>query len=267
MQEPWIDDIAKVLAVRGGRRGVIRAAVAAALGGMLGVGSRRATAAATLFPNLKIDPAEDLAFGQEQVDDKPHQVLRFAAAVWNAGPGPLEVRGDGNGHAVQVLYDDAGGSDERRLPQNILQYHAEHGHWHFDHWAHHALFRLSRDGRWTKIKEAAKQSFCIWDDFPVDPPLPNQARQTYTRCYEGDEQGIVEGLSVGWVDRYPSNLPGQWFDLGERRLPAGKYQIRSTVDPLNLLAEGGRHRNADTAQVCFAVDSGGAIRTTRCRRA
>jgi hypothetical protein len=267
VQDRWIDIVASYLALPTRRRAAVWGAVTAAGGAALRAGFRRAWAATTAYPDLRVEPAEDLDFGEEEVDGVTHQVLRFASAVWNAGAGALEVRaGQGNDRTVQVLYDRAGRpSHERELPRGVLEYHLEHGHWHFNNWVHHRLFRRGSEGQWHPVKQSSKQSFCIRDDFAVSPPRPNQGSQTYTRC-DWEEDEIVEGLSVGWTDRYPNTLPGQWFDLGTARLRKGRYLIRSEVDPLGRLAEGNKRRNGGTAECCFRVDPAGAIRITRCRR-
>ena len=49
------------------------------------------------------------------IDGEQRAVLRFTAGIVNAGPGPLEIRGDsssGQTLVFQRIFDDAGGVTE-----------------------------------------------------------------------------------------------------------------------------------------------------------
>lgn len=56
--------------------------------------------------------------------------------------------------------------------------------------------------------------------------------RTYSECSADRPQGI----SVGWADIYPWDLPGQGLDIS--RVPDGTYWLMVTADPANLIAEG-----------------------------
>jgi len=82
--------------------------------------------------------------------------------------------------------------------------------------------------------EGAKTSFCIED---VDEVISGGSAQTYTEC--GTD---LQGLTPGWSDIYASDPFGQWIVIGDQPLPDGKYGLKSTADPRNLLDEGKRKK-------------------------
>ena len=273
MDAARFDAVVRGLAAGPSRRSLLRGAAGALLAGVFGARIRPAAAARTLYPDARPRAygegpeggfRPDFAWGREG----GRRVLRFSTAVWNAGPGPVEVRGTGLFTAdeafFQILYDDAGGHQRRRLPRGVVEYHPAHGHWHFNDWVHSELFRLGGDGRRQPLGISNKTSFCLMDGYPVTdyhvPPVPGMPDSAvYTTC-EPERQG----LSVGWVDMYPHDLPGQWFVLGDEFLPKGSYLIRSVVDPKNVLAEGSRRREASSASYCFRVDEASNIRLVGC---
>jgi len=99
-----------------------------------------AQAATALYPDLKTLPPRDLRFDTTDVDPGEstaiHNVLRFSNTVWNAGKGPLELRGQidpatKSGAAIQRVYSDTGGFTDFSASNNFY-WHAAHQHYHYD---------------------------------------------------------------------------------------------------------------------------------------
>jgi len=74
------------------------------------------------------------------------------------------------------------------------------------------------------------------------PPPGTPERAAFTGC--GRE---VQGISVGWGDTYSASTLGQELDV--RGVPAGRYAVRSTVDPENRLLETVDTNNASVVYV------------------
>jgi len=123
-------------------------------------------------------------------------------------------------------------------------FHPAHDHWHFENFARYELHNLSADGSvgGNVYASADKVSFCLIDEvsfLPKPRSLP---------AYSGCNQIQPQGISVGWVDVYPSSLPDQNLDV--TRIPEGDYWLVSTADPDNLINEGGGpSENNNTAAV------------------
>ena len=266
METRRIDDLARRLAVGTDRRGVLRGLAGAALGGLLGAAAPHpAGAAAILYPNLRALPPHDLSFDTvSTADGATRHVLRFSSTVWNAGQGPLELRGNpDSGELVQRLYDDAGGFSDRLLPDAAFVFHPAHDHTHFVGFAGYELWDLApRNDRLRRaLRRSAKITFCIMDTERVQDLAGSPGAAAYVECGTA-----VQGLSVGWGDTYPWTLPDQLLDLGQRRLRDGRYALRAVADPKNLLREGGGGRESERnnrATACFTVRNG-LLQVTSC---
>jgi hypothetical protein len=180
------------------------------------------------------------------VDGSTHHILRFTAAIWNAGPGALELRGvssEGSTQAYQRIYDEAGGVSERLVGQFV--FHPGHNHWHFESFAEYELWtkadydrwissgRQEGQARWRGSKTTGQgESFCLRDSQAVENLPDSPSTETYGAC---DTE--IQGISVGWADVYPFYLDEQWIDLGRTKLRPGRYVLRVVADPRNLLYE------------------------------
>jgi hypothetical protein len=205
-----------------------------------------AQAPAPLYPDLRTLPPAFAFMTPTMVDGENHRLLRFTASIWNAGPGPLELRGEsseGQTLAYQRIYDESGGFTERLVGQFV--YHEGHHHWHFEHFAEYQLWRRGdyqmwlasgrQEGqpRWRSSKTTGQtESFCMRDSEPVQSLPGGPDAPVYTAC---DQE--LQGISVGWADTYTFDLPDQYIDLGRSRPPNGSYVLRIIADPLNLLYE------------------------------
>lgn len=205
-------------------------------------GFNQVAAQVNLYPNLKTLTPKSLRFDRELINGSVHQVLRFSNTVWNAGEGPLELRGETvssqRTKVYQRIYDEAGAYTEQLVGEFI--FHPTHNHWHFENFAEYELWAKAEYDAWVANgrvsgqaqKRGSKTTFCMMDTTKVQslPSTPNTA--VYNSC------GLVlQGISVGWGDTYGYNLPEQWIDLGISKLPDGNYVLRSVVDHKNTLIE------------------------------
>lgn len=193
------------------------------------VDSRAGFAQSDLLPNLAPRPASELSVVQDPTNG--HILLRFAAVNTNLGAGPLELRAggiNGTGQEVNQRVYRSDGSFYDRLA-GTMTYHPEHNHFHFNNFA---LYTLSAVGNSSGSGQTSeKTSFCVEDTTPIDLRLPGAPQNgVYTTCNPD-----VQGLSVGWGDRYGPTLPGQSIDItGD---PEGDYDLTIASDPGGLLLE------------------------------
>jgi hypothetical protein len=191
--------------------------------------SRAGFAQSDLLPNLAPRPASELTVAQDPTNG--HILLRFAAVNTNLGAGPLELRAggiNGTGQEVNQRVYRSDGSFYDRLA-GTMTYHPEHNHFHFNNFA---LYTLSAVGNSSGSGQTSeKTSFCVEDTTPIDLRLPGAPQNgVYTTCNPD-----VQGLSVGWGDRYGPTLPGQSIDItGD---PEGDYDLTIASDPGGLLLE------------------------------
>jgi hypothetical protein len=197
-----------------------------------------------LFPDLRTVAADDPVLDFEMVGGRPRYLIRFSTTVWNAGEGPLELRGDlGVDPTVvyQRVFDRGGGVTE--YPTGTFSFQPSHGHWHFENFARYELWTQDAYEQWLASGRTVGEpgwlgskttglgeGFCLRDSRPFTGRSGTPLR--YASC-ETDTQGI----SVGWSDVYSRDLPDQWVDVGEDPLPDGNYALRLITDPFNLIYE------------------------------
>jgi hypothetical protein len=180
--------------------------------------------------------------------NKARELLSFAASPWNAGPGPLVVEGfrrptEAVMDAFQYYYD-ATGTAVARSTAGTLVYDARrgHDHWHFLQFARYDL----RNATTGALVRSTKQSFCLAPTDAVDLTVPEADwtpwLSTLTSVCSGrSATWIRESLLTGWADTYYQTVAGQAFDVTD--LPAGRYRVSITVNPLGLLQEGSTANN------------------------
>jgi hypothetical protein len=205
-----------------------------------------AQAPSLLYPDLRTVRPSDVLLDSRTVDGTTRYAVRFTTTIWNAGQGPLELRGESSGAktlAYQRIYDDAGGYTERLAGEFV--YHEGHNHWHFESFAQYELWpkpdydqwlasgRQQGQPRWRGSKTTGlREGFCVRDSGLVQALPGNPPDKVYDAC---DQER--QGISVGWGDNYPFYLAGQWILLGETTLQDGCYVLRVIADPGNLLYE------------------------------
>lgn len=216
----------------------------------------QAAAGPPLYPDLKTTRPSGLYFDRVTMSDGlSHYVLRFSNTVWNDGEGRLELQGDprpdGSSSVYQNVYDSptAGTRVSQTHASSDIVYHPSHYHYHFQGFASYLMLKRDSSGAYqATTKRGTKTGFCIMDSNHLTSRGPSSAK--YTSC-----NGNLQGISVGWGDRYQSSLPEQWIDVGTSRLADGYYAVQSTADPQNKLNEGGRDGN-NVGTTYFRVSSG-----------
>lgn len=194
-----------------------------------------------LLPNLQSMPAEDMMIENDNGTDR----LRFTSIIANTGVGPVETLPDDEGdcppdqrHASQVIYHDVDGDgrydpdvdDETSTrPAGCMLDHPDHDHWHFDA---AAKYVLTEPGSAEPISSADKVSFCWRDNREVPAETVPRPEEHYGDC----DRDTVQGITPGWADVYPEDLPDQHLDL-PADLPDGAYCLWNEADPQGLLVE------------------------------
>ena len=193
---------------------------------------------------------------------KPSKCLRFSSGVYNNGDGPLYLQFGADDSATQrVFYSRGtpgqyGGPDSTYLERQAgtAQFHAEHGHRHFQDMVRYQLFQvsdslptgLSRPKKvLTEVGEGNKHGYCTfsqrierWSQLSQDgqlasfPPFAFGARP----C----DQAMT--LERGWGDLYRWQRPDQYVPYDgvadpDGTMRAGFYVVRVTVDPEDRLLE------------------------------
>ncbi len=239
-----------------------------------------AQAATALYPDLKTLAPRDLRFDRTDVDaggaNVQHNVLRFSNTTWNAGNGPLEMRGQidsktKSGAAVQRVYDDGGGF--ANFTTGNFYWHAAHSHYHYDDWGRYELWTKAGYDAWIASGRTqgtptvgTKTTSCMIDEEFIRN-LPNQpypATYSPDGCFPNSQGAMLQGIGVGWGDTYDYFRFEQWIDLGPSgSLADGQYVLRSVADPLNKIYESpgksdpARENPAgNEAIVLFAVQGG-----------
>ena len=189
-----------------------------------------------LLPNLTPQQAKEISI--YQASPTSPVLLRFAAINQNLGAGPLEVRagaGSGSGQEIyQRIYRSDGSSYDQFA--GTMTYHPDHQHFHVNDFALYTLVPAGED-RVVTGQTSEKTSFCLEDTTAINLNLPGAPRNgVYTTCNPD-----VQGISVGWGDRYGPTLPGQAIDItGE---PEGDYDLWIDTDPKNHFIESSEDDN------------------------
>ena len=202
-----------------------------------------------LLPDLRTLPPED--FRVEEDGEENTKYLRFANTVWNAGRGPLELRGESDPGAektrvTQVVHSQNAAAEEVEVGEFV--YHPDHEHWHVEDFALYELRSLTPDGEPGSVVASSGKVSCVMENRRVDAELMQEgARWEYEGC--GEE---VQGISPGWGDTYGVNLRGQ--ELNIEAVPDGEYALRSVADPENGIAESDAENNETIVYVQIGGD-------------
>jgi hypothetical protein len=195
-----------------------------------------------LLPNLTPQMASEISVVQDQTNG--HILLRFAAVNRNLGAGPLDVHAGGVTGSGQQVYQRiyrTDGSYHDELA-GTMTYHPAHNHFHVNNFELYTLTPAGED-RLVTGKTSEKTSFCLEDTTPIDLRLPGAPQHgVYTTCNPD-----VQGISVGWGDRYGPTLPGQSFDItGD---PEGDYDLWIEADPGEQFFESNENDNVSCVRL------------------
>lgn len=232
-----------------------------------------------LYPNLKTLKPTDLVFDEIERRGTRRYVLRFSNTVWNAGRGPLDLRGKPvttrsgkkKTRVVQRIYNRKGDYKTTEALGQFV-YHPSHNHMHFGDFAEYQLWMRADYDKWVNSgrsyqeqyeQKGTKNTYCVMDSQKVKELPGSPPSRVYKWC---DEKR--QGISVGWGDIYLWKLPDQWIDLGTAPMEDGQYVLRSVADPINRIYESPRKRNKkresriNNAAITYFTVEGGVITVT-----
>ncbi len=226
------------------------------------VGAAPAAAASDLLPNLVADPPANA----ELDVNTGHLLLRFDGFVHNAGPGPLEVRGQRATTAdpmvaYQRIYRTDGTTYDVAMPGAQFVYAANdgHQHWHLQNVAAYSLWNYAKT---QPVAPADKVGFCMADSEHVDPfgpttpyysdsPAPGVPSRAFCEKNNPDALSVFEGISSGWRDVYEKTLVFQWVDVTD--VAPGVYWLREDVDPKGFVREASPDRRPAYATTASTI--------------
>ena len=197
------------------------------------------------LPNLVAFRASELAVVQDTATGGAK--LIFATVSWNNGAGPMEIVGGttstGGQDVYQRIYLTDGGSYDRLA--GTFEFHPDHNHFHLEGYALYTLKPVAAPGASQRL--SSKTSFCLMDTTKVNLTLPGAPQAAvYSTC-----NAVVQGISVGWADRYGPTLPGQSFDMTAS--PSGDYELIIDVDPEQRLLESNESDNSSCVRLRIDV--------------
>ena len=191
------------------------------------------------LPDLAALPAHGMV--TENSPDNGHDYLDFAATIWNAGPGTLDVEGFRAGDAPtmsarQFIYHSGRPATSRAIGTFEFDTRPGHHHWHLEDVARYDLL----DAHGHQLVRSGKQSFCLAPTDPIDLTRVGALWQPdkvglYSSCPSDQSIWLRETLPAGWGDTYVQAAAGQAFDI--TNVPNGEYLIRVTTNPRHHILE------------------------------
>lgn len=216
-----------------------------------------------MLPNVVTMVPKQVAFGPcdtvERNEQGAERCLRLGNAIGNTGAGPLEVRLSFPNAALTIAgkaVDLIGGDFLQRIHQrdgsveeeNVGNgdFHVSHAHFHYDGFAAFELFPVDEDGlRGALAATGHKSGFCFldWGEMEeTDAPDPQAGTRAEQDCLVPSANGITMGITSGWFDFYWAGLTDQYVEASG--VADGLYELVSTGDPEDVLAEEAEHDNA-----------------------
>ncbi len=190
--------------------------------------------------------------------------LGFDSSTENIGRGPLVIHGvrASGQRAMQAhqLIERRGGGGVRAVRNvGFLHYelHEPHFHWHLQDFVRYELSALSSG---DVVARDRKTGFCLIDRYGRSSRnIPGTGPPRFVGdCGSGqpDARTVLEGSSVGYIDRYPALFHGQDLDL--TGLPAGRYVLAHRANPDRRMRELRYTNNAASALLRLAWPNGPA---------
>lgn len=193
-----------------------------------------------LAPDLRASVPSDLYVVDDR-DEGGTLRLKFTTVIWNAGDGPMEIRGssdpsDGEVRVRQIVHREDGG---QRVAAAVgtFDFQHRHGHVHLSSFARYELWTLDQGRPVTLVAVNPKVGFCLMDNLPIDA-----ARAAEEPVYDQGCDATRQGISPGWGDQYVAQLYEQ--DLEIAGLPDGRYRLVNVANPEGALLESDRSNNA-----------------------
>jgi hypothetical protein len=220
-----------------------------AFGALVGVGEV-AAAPGDRLPDLSTKRPTDIRI---ETTTSGTRRLRFTSTIINVGDGPFETRGSrpSTSSAMTIwqwIHNTSGGSRAVRTTATARYAGDGHDHWHVQDVARYDLVPITPGG--ASLGRDAKVGFCFFDTNAYDLTLPRapSSRQYFEAgCGVQSTLSTRNGISVGWLDRYPWNFAFQWINITGVR--AGEYYLKYTVDPNHEFLEKVEGNNCSWARI------------------
>ena len=244
-----------------------------------------------LMPDLETRPQTNLSFDpvgiffdevsetnptcyKSEVEEEGASVcLRFDQTFANIGEGAMELRfsvpraaPEGNHDVFQRVYWSDGGFEDR--PSGQVEFHPEHGHYHFTSFGLSRLWKVDAAGRktgaralrtkqWrrrfdtTLERSGEKVSFCLADTNIDFWNRKGDGPRTYIApdclmpfASDATTDYFLQGITRGWADIYDYYLPDQYIDVAG--LADGLYALETIADPDDELIEDDERNNCSS---------------------
>lgn len=207
------------------------------------------------YPDLGMARLSDLTLfewnGQRQ--------LRFSATIVNVGAGSFELAATRSEAAApfavsQRVYGSDGSALQPTPGVDLVWGGDGHSHWHVQNLEAYELDRLDNG---VKVGTGAKSGFCFFDTVAYRTSLPGAPSSAVyvlgSVCGPNNQSAtdVTMGLSVGWGDKYPWNISGQYIDI--TNLSSGKYRLVATADPSNWFTETSESNNFTWVDIALTV--------------
>jgi hypothetical protein len=193
------------------------------------------------------------------------KLLFFPIITLNIGQGASELIADRTAkdaedwRAYQTFYNAKGKRLGSMFQPSVEFYFAGDGHEHWHVRDFDDYYLLDSSGEQVRMTE--KHGYCMQDNTtytpmrgePGVPPEPGVYLDE-TSCGKGLPQAltIIHGLSKGWGDTYPSNLPDQCIDI--TGLPDGDYTVFVQADTRAAVTESNEHNNSTSMKITIKGD-------------
>jgi hypothetical protein len=189
------------------------------------------------------------------------KLLKFPVITMNVGDGPAEVIADRTGTnaadwaSYQTFYRPDGTRESVKTSAVEFYFAGDgHNHWHFRDFDNYLLESL--DG--TTVARAEKHGYCLQDNttytpFVGLPGVPSSPLYPLsTTCGAGlpNALTIIEGLSKGWGDTYPTTLPDQAIDI--TGVPDGRYRVVVEADAIGAVVETSNANNVASIEISIS---------------
>ncbi len=198
----------------------------------------------------------DGCYADERVRKSAKRCLRFDGIVGNTGHGPFELaymfRKYEAVSAVQRVYNADGTFSDRFAIES--EFHPTHAHFHVKDFYVVRLWQADAAGRrlgTEPIARGDKSGFCPQDSGPVEGD--DSSGRRYTCILDGPDGSRLQvvGISAGWRDVYPFDLPDQFVEV--TGVPDGRYVLEIEIDPNDVFVESDDANN----RVCTLISLDG----------
>jgi hypothetical protein len=176
-------------------------------------------------------------------------LYEFTGALVNIGAGALELREVTHPNLMQDVYQriyqsEGGPPTESLIGSFQKPGSTPYGHLYLPGIAQYNLRTvLEANGVGPIVSSHDKISYGLVDSTDYDTDLPNAPN---SRVYFSTSAPYL-GVSVGWIDLYGRNFPGQWVEA--TGLADGTYWLEVIFDPYNRIQESDETNNTTRIMV------------------